>query len=573
MNNLSISCPYCGNNVQTDLDSQIWAKNTSEILAVPLVERIGRLATTASWVSKGKDPRLGGLLSIWNNTVGLLREYQVSDVNVMKRELRCDSLDCSSAFDCYVNLDPNHSFADFWPHLTGKLDKQGHFSNSGAKSSAEMLISIGEKIGITPNSFVIILASFFCLITLFPYFLSHMQQYRFIDQAILRCSAILLVAIMVWTIKQTSEHIRSSFTALSDLLIISNHNSIQFWHNFTLGRVTGVSFPKEGRKTQSKQKKSIMHRFFSRLTVSQASIVGGIPSVLIAIIIWSTNYLPHIGKINLTVILEFIFWIVVMYFTGISAWIGFNIGVFVLQNISSVPMKLTPLNGFDNLTPVKKIAKLSLQLVIPVVLLPLLFIVTLLTFPGLQDLIQLWLLPWVRAFLGLGLILIGLGDTGILILGIIYIGLLSFLSSISGTSLISGIAVGSDEWIGLGVFGVFLSVLLGYHISRAFVPLVRIVKEKKQETIDQLNRMLVSFSDELKQIDRNISNISDSEVSRRDSILHNIKDIIDLREKVISTNIDIFDIRTSIGVASPFISSVLLPFALDTLKSKLLHPP
>jgi hypothetical protein len=85
--------------------------------------------------------------------------------------------------------------------------------------------------------------------------------------------------------------------------------------------------------------------------------------------------------------------------------------------------------------------------------------------------------------------------------------------------------------------------------------------------------MLISLSDELKQIDKNFSNVSNTDTSRRDSILRDIKDIINLREKVIATKIDIFDIKTSIGVASPFISSVILPFALDILKTRLFPAP
>jgi hypothetical protein len=139
MDNLTINCPYCGEHVQTDINTQVWASNATEILTVPLVERVGRLATTTSWVSKESDPRVGGLMSIWNKTVGLLQGYQISEVKVLKRELRCDPPNCSSAFDCYVNLDHQHSFADFWPHLTGKVDKSGQYTQSGAKSSAETL--------------------------------------------------------------------------------------------------------------------------------------------------------------------------------------------------------------------------------------------------------------------------------------------------------------------------------------------------------------------------------------------------------------------------------------------------
>jgi hypothetical protein len=565
---LSVQCPYCRVQVQTDLEAQDWSKNAAEILTVPLMERLGRLASTTAWVSKGKDPRLGGILSIWNNTVGLLRGYQ-QDVHVMKREIRCDSQNCGAAFDCYVNLDPEHKFSDFWPHLTGKVDAAGQYSSSGAQSSAERLLTFGENIGVNPNSFTIILGFGFCLLTLLPNILLDAQQSELLDQAILRFGVVLLVAMMLWTIKQTSEHIRDSLPSLRDLLIIPNHNSLQFWHNFALGRVTGVSFPKEGRKSHFIQPRTPFRKFFSKFTISQAAVVGGIPSLLLATIIWATRYLPNIREVNLLVLSEFIFWIVITYFTGVSAWIGLNVGAFLLQNISFIPMKLTPFNGFDNLAPVKKIAKLSLQLVIPVALLPLLVVVSLLTLPSLQALIQLWLLPWIQILLGLGLILIGLADTGILILGIIYVGLLPLISSTAGDPS-AGWILGSRAWVGLGAFGAFLSILLAYHLSRAFVPLARIVKEKKQETIDQLNRTLVSLSDDLRNLENNLSHLSDFDTAQREAVLRNIKSITDLREKVISTRIDLFDIRTSIGVISPFLYSVVLPFVLEALKNRIL---
>jgi hypothetical protein len=196
-------------------------------------------------------------------------------------------------------------------------------------------------------------------------------------------------------------------------------------------------------------------------------------------------------------------------------------------------------------------------------------VVSLLTLPSLQALIQLWLLPWIQILLGLGLILIGLADTGILILGIIYVGLLPLISSTAGDPS-AGWILGSRAWVGLGAFGAFLSILLAYHLSRAFVPLARIVKEKKQETIDQLNRTLVSLSDDLRNLENNLSHLSDFDTAQREAVLRNIKSITDLREKVISTRIDLFDIRTSIGVISPFLYSVVLPFVLEALKNRIL---
>jgi hypothetical protein len=125
----------------------------------------------------------------------------------------------------------------------------------------------------------------------------------------------------------------------------------------------------------------------------------------------------------------------------------------------------------------------------------------------------------------------------------------------------------------LGVFGLFLSALLGYHLSRAFGPLDRIVKARKQETIDQLNRILVSLSVELTQFDKNLPKLSNADASRRDTILQDIKDVIYLRDKVTSARIDILDMRTGFGVLSPFISSIVLPFALDILKNQIISAP
>ncbi len=565
---LSVICPYCGKNVPTDLDKQTWASSATEILAVPLIERIGRLATTKSWASKGRDPRLGGILSIWNNTVGLLRGFK-SEVKVMKRELTCASPDCKSSFDCYVNLDPQHSFSDFWPHLTGKTDKGGCFTQSEAKAGIEKLSGLGERIGISPNAFIVILVLVFGLFTFLPNVIFRSQQSSLTAEIIFRSSVLILIILMLWLNKNIAAHIRSSLSSLKDLFIITNQNGFHFWHNFTLGRVTGISFPKKLVDTAHIQGKSKIELDLSRTTISQASAIGGLPCLILGLIIWIINYLPYLkGNFNLISIIDLLFWLVIMYITGVTAWIGFNVGVFVLQNMSLIPMRLTPLNNFDNLAPVKKIAELSLYLVIPVVLLPLLILVAPLILPGLSPLIQLWLLPWIRIALGMALLLIGVGDSGIFILGLIYVGLLSIMPSTLLLSL-SNWPMKLNDWISLGVFGVFLSILVGYHLSRAFGPLKRLAETKKQEIVNELNRILTSLSDELAQLDKNSSLSNEVDHSSRDALVQNIVRVIDLRAKVLSTRIDILGIRTGIGVVFPFISSILLPFALEVFKNGL----
>ena len=215
MNNQDINCPYCGKSVQNDIHIQSWVENVSEILTVPVLERVGKLATTSNWVSKKKDPRLGGLLSVWNKTVGLLRAYNQLDVNVMKRELYCTG--CQAPFDCYVNLGQNHSFNDFWPHLTGNVDQSGQFTSSSARSLAEKLSSLGENIGISSRVSIVFLVLFFCFATLLSYYPFTLQNTMLIYQAIVRCASALLVAIMLWSVKLLTEYIRESFEAFQDI--------------------------------------------------------------------------------------------------------------------------------------------------------------------------------------------------------------------------------------------------------------------------------------------------------------------------------------------------------------------
>ena len=567
MKNLTVYCPYCGEKVPSDIESLSWSKDVAEILTVPILERVGRMATTTSWVSKKKDPRLFGLASVWNNTIGLLRGYHL-DVNVMKREFRCVSPACNAPFDCYANLDPQHTFSDFWPHLTGKVDATGRFTGSGAKSFAEKIASLGSVFGINPNAFIIVMALIFWAVSLLAYWPFDFQQADFLGQAVLRGCAALLVAIMIRVIKLTSEHIRGSFESLRDLLIVPNPNSLQFWLNFTLGRVTGVSFPNQKGKRNYPQSTSLLRRIFADTTMPQAALVGGLPSLLIAIVLWRSNYLPTTSEITLGLIMELVFWLVIIYFTGVTAWIGFNIGVFCLQNIAAIPMKLTPINGFSNLAPLKRLVKLSLLLVIPVALLPLLFVIALLALPAMQDLTQLWLIPWIQLMLGICLIMIGMGDTGVLVLGLFYVVMITVLSNIVGTSE-TRLILRANEWVSLGVFGMFLSILLGYHLRRASGPLTRIVNAKKAETVNRMNRILMSLSDELTQIDDNLSNQGALDASRRDVILRDIKAAIELRDKVTSTRVDIWDIRVGFGVLSPFLSSIVLPWVLDYLINQL----
>jgi hypothetical protein len=396
----------------------------------------------------------------------------------------------------------------------------------------------GEVISITTGLFLI------AFISLIPSFLSKQSQSRIIESMLLYISTAVLVGFMMAGLRHFGKYLRSSRDLVGDLLEVKNKNSFIFWSNFMIARFAGAALRKDYSLEKPKGG-TVSSRF------TQAALIGGIPSVIILLISWLFIYIPSLSEINFSIFLELMFWIVAAYFTGTTAWICLNFSVFMVENISLLPMKLSPLNNYSNVEPIRKIIILSLFSFLPVALLPLILVGGGIVLHSQMQLLELLLIPWLLTVFAFALFILSIADKMMLIFG------LSYSCILFSTILVykNVLRFPSELFVLQIIFGVFWTLLLTYQLVRAFSPMQKVLEKNKSNFMHSLDLQLVASTKMMEE--RSVKKSMDEEIATE------IERVVRIREIASKAKTSIMNLPSLASVLSPLFSSILFPITLD----------
>jgi hypothetical protein len=216
-------------------------------------------------------------------------------------------------------------------------------------------------------------------------------------------------------------------------------------------------------------------------------------------------------------------------------------------------MKLTPLNGFSNIEPVRKMILLSLIAFVPIALLPLFQIGAEFYLPTQALTLEKWLIPWFIVTFALALLIIGIGDRSIFIFGIVFVIILSILGF--NTQISNNII---SERILQIVFGLFWTFLLAYQLYRAFAPLQKVLIEKKNSFVHVLDLRLVELTEKAG------GSLSDKSNPSED-VMVTIERTLKIRGVALKARTSIISLSSVLSIFSPVLSSFAFPILLGLI--------
>jgi hypothetical protein len=545
---LEIKCPYCNAEIRLDISREPWKENVNEIITVPLSVKLGQYNSNPNGVWEEISSLKGGLanevVGLWNRTVGILR-YPGKKIHIYYKELKCANKTCSAPFDAFISISSGRAIETAWPHLTGKVGKDGIYSHWPVRRRFEKFLELFHMPIWGESIITIIFCSFLAVLALIPHGRLNALNQPLIQDAILKIICSILVGFMITALRAMGQSLRKSRKPLLELIQVSSINGFTFWHNYMLARFTGVDLNADKSINAKKNRTGFP------IVLTQADVLGGIPSVIFLLIMWVFVYLPGTNGISIAVVIDLIFWIFIAYFTGIAGWISMNFSVFMNENISLLPMKLTPLNGFLNIEPIKKIITLSLSIYIPIALLPILFMGAEFILPSQLLILERLLLPWFFISFAMALFLLGVGDRAMIIFGLAYVVMFSILTLFS-----PGLPTISSDRIIQVLFSLFWAALLAYQLHRAFTPIQQVLTRNKNEFIHALDMQLVDLT---QKINSGASEIPKSE----QDLLADAERILKLRDIAIKAKTSILNLPSALSIMSPILSSIIFPVLLD----------
>lgn len=532
---LLVLCPYCSIENVFDISNQKWKNSIQEIATSMLAVRLGQHTSSyfseQEWVEIGsiKDKISLNIMEIFNRTVGILR-YPGKNIKLIWREPVCAN--CQTPFDVFINITPRVTIDKIWPHLTGLGIHNNKFEYYPVRRTFEKILDVLGQSFWGEAVFVFISAFLFVLFSFLPDYWIDKSLSRDVlaDTFILRLSSAILFSFMVITLRVLGQKIRNSRDSLLGLINVSDMNSYVFWQNYMVARFAGAD----------------LNMAKPKIKLTQAALLGGLPSVAIFIITLLFNYLNTISREFLT---ELIFWLPIVYFTGITAWISMNFSVFMTENISKLSMKLTPLNEYSNVKPVRELIVISLIVFLPVAFLPISFVGARFIFQSQSFLIDGLLLPWFIFTFAIELLILSVADRAALFFGATFVVIVSLLSMTPVTVL--GF---SSSMILQIAFGIYWSLLVLYQLIRAFLPVRLILEKNKRDFICSIDIQLIELSKKLGTMKIGARNAGFSEEIER---------LLRIKQVALKAKTSIINFPSVISVLSPVFSSFLFPLLLD----------
>jgi hypothetical protein len=330
-------------------------------------------------------------------------------------------------------------------------------------------------------------------------------------------------------------------------------------------------------------------------------------------------------------ITDVVFWGLIAYQVGVSVFVGLNSSIYILRQSQRLPMKVDPLSNFRRLAPLEEIARRSTQLILVIILGSLTIMISYIlstnqvlinernlveiessiqenqfalannnTFSAADDALlrqeiqQLqdeaivvktnlnslkelevtlgWLLVWVG--IGITLLLIVMGvmtsfySRSVLVSGIMYVflNITIMASGITALNLpiTNSLILVLDPRILLT--GLYLTYIVYVHTREAGQPIRNIRQRAKDNLLKNYDSLISQKQKALLKFET--TNPQNEELLTH--IIENIKHINELREKVQGTNTNIRSIFQTLSILSPFVTSIFLPFILETVASRLI---
>lgn len=263
----------------------------------------------------------------------------------------------------------------------------------------------------------------------------------------------------------------------------------------------------------------------------RGAIVWGLGTWLAIAVAQLINAQPGEWEWVIDGLFEVLFWMVVAYYVGTHMQLAFVMAIYVLYQVSHIPLKVHPLLGFDELQPVKRLVHISTMILAAVLLLVLLLTV-LEVLPWEQIGIPLpphqmlenttWLFDWATIGLLLMFFVLGLIISRWIPLGVVVYIVLLLLSNaltdtlplcatagaaevcqkvrpVLGVSIIK-IPVGGSEitlWPSLILVGAFIYLVGFVYIETIQQQFVKLQNMAKQPYLKRLNQRIVELSHNL----------------------------------------------------------------------------
>lgn len=417
---ISLTCPYCGNSVETSkpgLEQKPAIRILREVMSVPYTRDVGRFdpKNEEERTSANKWSRIGSdyLHQIKFEKFGILRIPDNFTVDVRYRVQYCDN--CCELFDVYLNYS-DHNLSEIWPELFPPIkstnkptnireeDTGLHEDNFALYQKESWSVYLVRKIGkfFHSNTLGIIVIGLVLLIVgLFPWIISGRPAALNENPAFFLFCLVLFCVSVVFVVVSLSvfENYLSNGIQLDELLRsydVKLKNRMIHWFNYTFCRYVGVQ-----RKPE-------------RPTLSQVDIYTGGMSVGSVILVWAITkhgwdsllfiagaiilfggYIFLINKkvekpinrkrlVVMPLITGFIvsgfiisrmsveqrwytifdisslfFWASIAYFIGSAALLALNTAFYVIKGMSNIPIRFPLARIEEALVPMVKVKKFS----------------------------------------------------------------------------------------------------------------------------------------------------------------------------------------------------------------------
>ncbi len=314
----------------------------------------------------------------------------------------------------------------------------------------------------------------------------------------------------------------------------------------------------------------------------RGAIVWGLGAWLVVAVVQMISAQPGEWAWVVDGLFEVLFWMVVAYYIGTHIQLAFGMAIYVLFQVSRIPLKVHPLLGFDELKPVKRLVHIS-TMILAAVLCMVLVLTVLEVLPWERIGVPLptdqmlenttWLFDWATIGLLLMFFVLGFIISRWIPLGVvIYIVLLVLSNALTDTlplcatasasevcrevrpvldANIIKIPVGSIHitlWPSLILIGAFVYLVGFVYIESIQQQFVRLQNAAKEPYIARLNQRIVELSDDL---------LEDPSVCESSGLLELIRVRDYLREQAADRSLLRLAIDATIPVVLFFLPTVL----------------
>ncbi len=534
---VKVTCPYCAAQFltgQPPVDGE-----PSSVECVPYTRDIGRFdpQTKADWFSSTGWSRIGkDYLPLLNwEHFGVLR-LRDAKIHIQYRVQMCQG--CRRLFDVYANYS-GISFSELWPHIFAPTNDTQYCDRSPGDSWLTYIVKLAAtRLGLPAAAGALIAPAVLLVLCALPVLgLVHSKggqpsalAYICIGTQVIGAAG--ASAGLVLMRKYVS--CIANLDDLARLLRVANRNHLAHWRNYTISRIVGVQrsgsrpqltqvdvvvgvvavfalsgaavFAKAGWVALLRTSAACAAVLLLSLMLSRSSLGGTgwkwTRRVLIAasalVPAWflvSSFLLKATSRWDLiAAAASALFWIVIIYVLGVSAWIAINSTVYIFSGITRIPMRVSPFDGFFSLRILRTVQSLASGLMLTTFLTMMAImsvlvvfetttasraVATYLSYPSWLTVFMLVVVLAVLLALA-----VGSGRPLFIYLSILYLALASLFSTRSVE--IFGVSLSTH----LFLISLFFAGLIAYQSTSIERVLRDIVRESKRHTSTELSQAI-----------------------------------------------------------------------------------